>query len=400
MKRYTFQYLSMLLVLLGAGACDAPQPEPGGNRIEQSAQLNNMSNGEANIVSASRSVGGVISEPEVLSHSFELSVSLYKPAEQELSARLRVSEEAAKSFQEFKGTAYPILPSSMIKLPDEVKVEAGSVSSEQFAVDVRLTEDIPMNTPYLFAIELISVSEGRITKPGNVAYFTVERYEETPSVNKVIRLTREDYLEPEKQFPNGVSSLTMEALVYVEKFRSAADVGEAQISTLMGIEGATLLRFGDAGVPGNQLQAAGQRIDFTFQENKWYHIAFTSDMGNTKVYVNGEEVASYFKYSSLSGGYWYIGRSWSDNRGLLGRLAEVRVWGLARSKAELTDNMYLVNPSEEGLLAYWKMNDVKDKKIVDLTGNGYNLIQKGQSGKIGVQEPVILTLEEPVDVGL
>lgn len=189
----------------------------------------------------------------------------------------------------------------MIKVPEQVTIKAGNISSDMFQVIAQLTEDIPMNTPHLFAIKLKNVAGSTIAQQGMVAYYTIERYQETPSVNKVIRLTRQDYLALDKQFPHSTYTLTMEALVYVEKFRSPEDVGDAQISTLMGVENATLLRFGDSGVPGNHLQAKGTEVKYPFQENKWYHIAFTAASNKITVYVNGNEVTSFNSSASLTG---------------------------------------------------------------------------------------------------
>ena len=47
--------------------------------------------------------------------------------------------------------------------------------------------------------------------------------------------------------------------------------------------------------------------------------------------------------------------------------------------------MYEVNPTESGLYAYWKMNEVKDNKIPDASGNNRFLTLQGQAGKSGRQ---------------
>ena len=47
--------------------------------------------------------------------------------------------------------------------------------------------------------------------------------------------------------------------------------------------------------------------------------------------------------------------------------------------------MYEVNPTENGLYAYWKMNEVKDNKIPDASGNDRDLILYGQASKNGRQ---------------
>ena len=45
--------------------------------------------------------------------------------------------------------------------------------------------------------------------------------------------------------------------------------------------------------------------------------------------------------------------------------------------------MYEVKNTESGLYAYWKMNEVKNNKIPDVSGNNRDLILRGQANKNG-----------------
>ena len=50
---------------------------------------------------------------------------------------------------------------------------------------------------------------------------------------------------------------------------------------------------------------------------------------------------------------------------------------------QINDNMYEVKNTESGLYAYWKMNEVKNNKIPDVSGNNRDLILRGQANKNG-----------------
>jgi len=192
----------------------------------------------------------------------------------------------------------------------------------------------------------------------------------------------------------------MECLVNAQKFRDSEDEGEAQISTLMGIEGGTLLRFGDAGVPGNKLQAAGEVIDLPFETKAWYHVAFTYEAATqiVTVYIDGEMKSSFRKPCSIvpRGDKWYIGRSYSGGRGLYAMLAEVRVWKSVRKPAELLEHMLKEDPTNPALLAYWKMDAAEGATVTDLTGNGHDLVLRVQQGSADPKVNVV-TLDSPLE---
>ena len=401
------KHITLALAALGlasvAVSCDTVSPEDGGALTGQSAQLNVVSGGTSALANPYRATAVTIQDPAVLTTEHTFTVNLLKPAEMDTKAALEASEEAAKEYQAINGTDFPILPSSMIEVPAFAEIAKGSTLSEPVTVKVTLDESIPMNTPYLFAVKLTSVEGGTISKPNNVALFTVTRYEAVPEVTKVLRMARTEFFTPAKQFSHAGSVFTMECLVNVEKFHNNSDdPGDAHISTLFGVEGGTLLRFGDASVPGNHLQAAGQEINFDFQPNVWYHIAFVSNNGDITVYINGNRVDNYPKSASLlpTDKPWLMGFSWSEGRGIQAQLAEVRVWKTARTQGQIVDNMFTVPATDEDLLAYWPMSMAEGDVIKDATGHGYDLTRKKQTY---LQDPypaelTILTLEEPVTI--
>ncbi len=195
-------------------------------------------------------------------------------------------------------------------------------------------------------------------------------------------------------------AVTLEALVNVSEFHS-------EISTFMGIEGHFLLRFGDAGVPINKLQVAtfsgNYLVDYTFETNRWYHIACTYEINDSyyatvKVYVDGElkgEKTNWYLSSwSWSSGYTYgvnfspawsyepsgnrcfwMGYSYDQNRDLRGLMTEIRIWNRVLSEEELNaaDHFYTVEPDAEGLYSYWKFTKGSGETVEDATGNGNKL---------------------------
>ena len=404
MKQITLNSLLLsALLALGLAACDSKSDlEPGSLTGDTAAVLNLVKDdGKMSQSSPYRITGFVISDPEITSQDVMMNVQLFRPAEETRKVTLAVDKEAADRYQQLQGQAYKLLDPSMITLPEQVVVKKGATYSDNFTIKAGVPETLEPNTKYLFAIALTEVECSKVIRPiHSIALFTVERFVESDDILKSVRLTRDLYFTLAQPFGSkGDEAMTLETLINVEKFRTPEDPGEASISTLMGVEGGTLLRFGDSGVPGNQLQANGTRVDFTFETGKWYHIAMTCADGITRVYINGDLKATFPKRGSLSGGNpFLIGRSWSQGRGIQARLSETRVWSVARSAEEIKDNMYKVDAKSSGLLAYWRMIAADGSVVTDATGNNYDLLLKGQAGKSGDQPVEIYEESSPITI--
>lgn len=120
--------------------------------------------------------------------------------------------------------------------------------------------------------------------------------------------------------------------------------------------------------PRNQLQLVAPGGNFPspnaapgLPTNEWVHIAVVYDAtsGERIYYQNGAVVASDKGASgsfSLSSGC-YIGYSYDATRWLPGEISELRVWKKQRTAEEIASGMYYVDPTTDGLIAYWKFNE-------------------------------------------
>lgn len=94
-----------------------------------------------------------------------------------------------------------------------------------------------------------------------------------------------------------------------------------------------------------------------------YHVAGTYDGDSIKFFVNGKQVAAQHWTGTLFQNNYVVGignltYTLGFNEQFTGYIDEVRIWGTARSQADISNNMYdLPNPtSQPGLLAYYKFN--------------------------------------------
>ncbi len=110
----------------------------------------------------------------------------------------------------------------------------------------------------------------------------------------------------------------------------------------------------------------------------WYHIAFSWDGSNRKVYLNGTDITN---FGSQSGTFATPNVSNSNCRfGVRmgqeyfnGAIDEARIWNVARTQTQIQSslNRRLVG-NESGLIAYYRLDDNTGTTAIDSSSNGKN----------------------------
>ena len=207
-------------------------------------------------------------------------------------------------------------------------------------------------------------------------------------------------------FPKWVNSapsqsalqVTLEALVKANEFTN-------EISTVMGVEGAFLLRFGDAGLSPNILQLATTDgnialYDYPFEPNRWYHIACTFDSGTVKIYRDGEllidsrcgawsvPLGKPWSYEPTGSRCWWYGYSYNSARFFNGLMTELRIWSKVLTQEEINapNHFYTVDPSSEGLSCYWQFTEGSGDTISDKSVSSGSAIGEPLYGELNIEE--------------
>lgn len=112
----------------------------------------------------------------------------------------------------------------------------------------------------------------------------------------------------------------------------------------------------------------------TLTENNWVYVAIVRNVANKsyQFYINGigEEPQSY--PNNPTGGTnskTFIGAN--PNLPFNGTIDEIRIWNIARTEAEILDDMQnILNGKEPNLAAYWPFNEGAGLTTNDAAGNG------------------------------
>ena len=346
-----------------------------------------------------------------------LCVALSYPSDKDVKATISVDASLTDAFNHRYGTDYQLLPDAYLDFsPVSVTIEAGKVNSEKVSIGFKnlmgqgedQTGAMEMDKTYLLPVRLSS--EDISTMDGSsVAYYLVKR---SSAITVAAQLT-DNWIEfPLMDTPgevadayNGLTALTYEALVNVDRFDLDNKDGVCNISTVMGVEQYLLLRIGDANFERQCLQFDGSGNGSQFGKlpsksdpakklysGSWYHVACTYDQNErvARIYVNGKLIDE-VKEAGVAGPtadnkitlamralgmpeayQFFIGKSYNDFRPLQSKIAEARVWRVARTGDEIWKNMYRIeNPKDQkDLIGYWKFNDGEGNVVKDYSWVG------------------------------
>lgn len=360
--KYTFRYIKLLalpILTLALISCQSNDDD----KFDNKASIN-----------ATSMVNETIIKGNVTTMTKSIEIITPRPVGQEVKASFRAAPELVGRYNQAYYASAVLLPDSCYKWDEsEVVINAGSVKSTAAAITFQKLSALNRDSVYVLPVTantpLLDMLQSKST------YYYVFR---AGALINIVPDMEKNNIKIAWKDPspiNNLSQITFEALIRARDF-------DRLISTVMGIEGYFLVRIGDAGIPSNQIQFATSRgnltnSDLQLQTNTWYHIALTynSKNGAVAIYVNGCKMLEATKSLgtiNLTNGDFYIGRSYEDSRYLCGNISEVRIWNVVRTQEEIAANAYYVDPHTEGLVAYWKLDDMSTNVVRDYTANGNN----------------------------
>lgn len=364
-----------------------------------------------------------------------LQAALTYPAAQDVQVSLAVDPSLVAAYNARYGTAWPMLDEKYYTLSaPETTIAAGRTVSDVVTLQLRglmgegeeQTGALPLDETFLVPVRISGASMD-VLRGSDVAYYVVKR---SSAITVAAQLGEGNWIN----FPtldkyganssawNGLTAMTYEALIYIDEFATTDAEGlPVNISSVMGVEQYLLLRIGDTNFERQQLQFDGSGSGSQFgkfpgkdatknlEAGRWYHVACTYDQAarTVRIYVDGRiqseqtgvgiatqnednrinlamrALYDYYlnnptednekKYGGFVDAYqFFIGKSYDEKRPLNGKIAEARVWSVARTPEQIWENMYNVeNPADDPtLLGYWKFNEGAGNTVRDYSMYG------------------------------
>jgi hypothetical protein len=315
-------------------------------------------------------------------------VSMPKTENRDVTFTISAESSLVSTYNEAYYDNAIMLPEANYSISEtQVTINAGTVSSSPITVYFKGLTELDRNQRYVLPVSINTSSIG-VLQSARTMYYLIKG---AALINVVADMEENNvYVDwkDNSQF-TAMRKFTAEALIRPRNF-------DRMLTTVMGIEGKFLIRIGDSGIPSNQLQVATPNINYTSSDlaiptNEWTHIAVTYDAGDAstapeiQVFINGKNILKAAADPTIGAVNWgvphsdesngqprcfWIGYAYDNNRYLAGEISECRVWNKVLTTSDLNEenHFYFVDPSSEGLIAYWKFNDgggntVKDYSI-------------------------------------
>lgn len=310
-----------------------------------------------------------------------------------LGVQMKASPELVTSFNKEYGKNYELLPEESYQLENSnLTIENGnSVSSQGVRLSIVSRDCLKEGVTYLLPVSISSLSNHNlsIVESSKTIYIVVNQIIITKAadLSKNGQYFKVDFRKPSSFNTKALKDVTFEARVRFKEMKAS----NKWCFSVMGLEENFCLRTSGNKQDGWKLQLSGgsPAVDSrdVLPNDKWVHLACVYDgsQGKKFIYINGElqgELPDTRGYVDITQAFghdqnatFYIGQSARDNRYMQGYVSEARVWAVARSAAELKNNVCWVDPLSEGLVAYWRFNEASPENediITDLTGNGYD----------------------------
>jgi len=174
-------------------------------------------------------------------------------------------------------------------------------------------------------------------------------------------------------------AFTVEAWIFANSWETESWRGSLVAKDAQGPDRGYAFRCGDNGKLSFVIS-----VDGTWEEiispplmatNQWHHVAGVVNGTNTKLYIDGQEVAagSYDGTPSILSEDLLIGGSYFDGRFFDGAIDELRIWNVARTQQEIADFADQdLTGTEANLAVYLPMNEGSGSIATNVVDDSYS----------------------------
>ena len=308
--------------------------------------------------------------------SYNFSVSLTGVAPEDVQVHIAYDSLAVVRYNALNKTNYAAVPRNTFVINDEfVTIKKGTATSPMTSVTLRDNSFIQEGVNYVIPLAVAYMDGGKagILDASKNLFIKIGKTMETFSLDiPGIGV----YSTHSLGAGYNLNTWTLEIKAHPYNMKSR---GNDQLCRFCCWNedggGQVLLRFNENGKPWKTLDivapsgryvtgSTGDPATGSFEQNQWYMISIVWDGSNMSVYINGEKDTP--SENSVSGNQGFnlnrfeIGMSWGgygSSQSYTGRMAEMRIWNIARSASDIASTQCSVDPKSEGLVGYWKMNE-------------------------------------------
>lgn len=325
------------------------------------------------------------------------NIRLSHPAESEQNFQIFVEESVVEAYNERTGKSLFPLPKEQFEInAGIVTVAKGNVVSEDITLQVHAPTQEMKDSGRSYAIGIRVSGDTPVLKGSDRIVVIIDQ----PAIQDVVQFNKRSNIELKLNDEIELTTWTVEYFVNMSKLGKA--IKELNNQAIFGAwgsgvevdgvnrQGEIYSRFGDAPIEGNrfQVKTKGTQVNsnILFEENTWYHIAIVCSETKLELYVDGELDNS---IELPSGSLWLNHTFGLGNTSYLEsdvRIAQLRLWDVARTPTQIKNSMTRVDPKSEGLVAYWKFDEGSGDVFKDATGKNPDAVTKDNGRVIWIKD--------------
>lgn len=295
---------------------------------------------------------------------------------------LAIDQSALDAYNKNNGTNYVAIPETHYTFPDNITIKAGAYNTDPISIQIKAFSE-EMNASgesYALPVRLVAKDGSTDVMPvtGSLVILASSIMEiSCPQFTGSADLVAKKF----ETSPETYNEFTVEVRFQVS---NTANRNRAVYSSSGSDGKSLLLRFEDPQSDNSdykahslvQIQTHETYLNptYSFEPNKWQHLAVTYNGSKYRIYINGKDggskdvAAGPVAFGSVS---WFGGGSWWNGCKIL--VSEARIWSVCRSEVQIQNNMIITSPKTPGLEAYWKFNEGKGNVFEDCTGKGHTI---------------------------
>lgn len=308
--------------------------------------------------------------------AYAISVTATVCVEKESKVSIEVKPELLSDYNRKNGTNYVLPPEGSYRLNGkEVVIPVGQSVSTSASMEIIDKNMLESGASYVIPVSITHTNvDLDILEAGRTIFLKLSRtvnfkalYVGNTSMSRMFELDNQ---------ATGLTQYTWEVKFKADNFNKSSAGEPIRICDCMN----NMLRFGEAGAPGNILEVYdnGDKMvaNTVFSTNTWYLLSIVNNGKTVTLYVNGQKDNSMnVSPHEASLEHLRIGATsgYEAKQLFHGWLGGIRIWNRALSAREINAGLCGVAADAPGLEAYWPMNEGTGLVLHDISSNQRNL---------------------------
>ncbi|MGR4838297.1 MULTISPECIES: DUF1735 and LamG domain-containing protein [unclassified Bacteroides] len=275
---------------------------------------------------------------------------------------ITVDEASLELYNKQYGTSYKVLPAEYYEIEKtSVTIKSGTVSTEPVKLVIR-DGALTVNPSFKYAVpvKVSTNSSLSVLEANSYEIFALDRVLKTSAMRQAGFYMRCDLVPlPHDKNPMVLKEWTLHYGMKIDSWFTNQQPVMGSFYSRITPDGRLQYKPGGSDDP----KGFSKQLILT---GKWYHVTYTYKNQHVKAYINGV-LEFEFDVPSTNEEYYKIQASFGNFKGYL---RDIRLYKKALTNFQITENLYVEDPTNPDLIVYAPLTE--ESKLSDVTGNGYH----------------------------